>query len=659
MKTFTEFNNWGGKSPTSLFSKALRLSLPLVFALIGGTTFAQSEKYTTGFESSDGFTASSSYDNKSESFSGSSGKQWATVYGTPTTTDKISDSQSLQMRIYASQTIQPYTRMDFDLTNIEVTSVSFTAKYKTLENSVTLQYSTDGGTSWETAESFSLSTTAATYTYTPTESIKAATIRFKILVDTYTSASAPSRVTLDDFTVMGNYYDGGYKVFAFSETAATATMGSEFTAPTLTNEYETTVSYSSSNTEVATVDASTGAVTLVAAGETTITATDGTNSASYTLTVKSQPSENVDEITISSFGGGGSNYDDYDQYTSSTTGVVYNGNGANGKSSQTSAIQLRSTANSDNSHSGIIAYSASRTLISIEVEWNSKTSSGRTLNVYGKTSAYSSPTELFSASSSTQGTKLGTIVYGTSTTLEVESGSYNAVGLCSNSGALYIDKITFTWSDGTTETQGSFTIGEDGYATYYDAKAYVMPEGVKGGIITKADISETSGESGTLTISYEYEAGETVPAGTALLLKGDPDTYTFEYTTSDKTAPTGNMLHGADAVDSDKNTYVDGKNVKYYLLSHYNGKLGFFWYAAEGAAIPYQHPYAFLAVDFGDSASGVKMFTLNEESTGIRSLAGDEDGTRSAAIYTLAGQRVSGMTKGGLYIVNGKKVLVK
>ena len=77
---------------------------------------------------------------------------------------------------------------------------------------------------------------------------------------------------------------------AFSASTATATLGEEFTAPTLSGETDG-VAYSSSNTAVATVDAATGAVTLVAAGETTITATAAetetllAGTASYTLTV--------------------------------------------------------------------------------------------------------------------------------------------------------------------------------------------------------------------------------------------------------------------------------------------------------------------------------------------------------------------------------------
>ena len=78
---------------------------------------------------------------------------------------------------------------------------------------------------------------------------------------------------------------------AFSATTATATYGSAFTAPELQNAHKLTVTYSSSNAEVATVNAETGVVTLVGSGKTTITASFAGNSqyaaasASYELTV--------------------------------------------------------------------------------------------------------------------------------------------------------------------------------------------------------------------------------------------------------------------------------------------------------------------------------------------------------------------------------------
>ena len=79
---------------------------------------------------------------------------------------------------------------------------------------------------------------------------------------------------------------------AFNPTEATATIGEDFTEPTLTTTpANLSVSYSSSDEAVATVNTTTGEVTLVAAGTTTITASFAGNnsynggSASYTLTV--------------------------------------------------------------------------------------------------------------------------------------------------------------------------------------------------------------------------------------------------------------------------------------------------------------------------------------------------------------------------------------
>lgn len=85
---------------------------------------------------------------------------------------------------------------------------------------------------------------------------------------------------------------------AYETEAYNANLGEAFATPELTNPNSLTVTYSSSDESVATVDAE-GAVTLVAAGETIITATfEGNESykageASYTLTVI-DPNEPVD-----------------------------------------------------------------------------------------------------------------------------------------------------------------------------------------------------------------------------------------------------------------------------------------------------------------------------------------------------------------------------
>lgn len=79
---------------------------------------------------------------------------------------------------------------------------------------------------------------------------------------------------------------------AWSDAEATAyTVGKSYSLPTLTNPNSLTVAYSSSNTDAATINAETGAISIVAAGTTTITATFAGNDdyiakeVSYELTV--------------------------------------------------------------------------------------------------------------------------------------------------------------------------------------------------------------------------------------------------------------------------------------------------------------------------------------------------------------------------------------
>lgn len=92
---------------------------------------------------------------------------------------------------------------------------------------------------------------------------------------------------------------------AWSAESATAQIGETNTFPTLTNSHSVTVSYSSSDSEKATIDATTGEITLVAAGDTTISAIfagDATYEAqtvTYTLTVQAaQPEVPTYELTI-------------------------------------------------------------------------------------------------------------------------------------------------------------------------------------------------------------------------------------------------------------------------------------------------------------------------------------------------------------------------
>ena len=146
--------------------------------------------------------------------------------------------------------------------------------------------------------------------------------------------------------------------------------------------------------------------------------------------------EVTDILTRDLTGVTGTSYASWEGVTSNSN-AVYAGQSAGGNES----IQLRS----NNNNSGIITTASGGDVASISVIWNENTANGRTLNIYGSSAPYSSPTELYNAD--TQGTLLGTIVNGTSTELIID-GSYSYIGMRSASGAMYLTEIDITWTEG-------------------------------------------------------------------------------------------------------------------------------------------------------------------------------------------------------------------
>lgn len=391
------------------------------------------------------------------------------------------------------------------------------------------------------------------------------------------------------------------------------------------------------------------------AGSVTVTATmaesDKYTGATTTCTVNIvDPNQQVysDVITAADLKGEVDTYKDFSG-VKKTSGAVYAGNSAY----KDGSIQLRSK----NSNSGIVATTSGGRISQIIITWDNSTADARQIDVYGNTNPYTSAAELYETSGNTnQGELIGSLAKG-ETTLTIE-GNYPYVGIRSNDGALYIKDITFVWEKVSEPTTGSFSITDAGFATYYTDKAFVMPENVQGGIVTKAN-NETS----QLTVSYNYQPGTVVPAKTPIVLKGEKGDYTVNYTTSEETAPAGNMLYGADNVDADGMTFVEGTNVKYYKLALGNdGKCGFYWGAADGAAFEYTANRAFLAIDITDASQAPEGFSLDGDG-GTTSIDGVMNGNDdSQKIYTVtgvyAGKSLDKLPK-GIYIVGGKKVAVK
>lgn len=193
--------------------------------------------------------------------------------------------------------------------------------------------------------------------------------------------------------------------------------------------------------------------------------------------------------------------------------------------------------------------------------------------------------------------------------------------------------------------KGKFGITDAQYATYYHDFGYMMPEGVKGGVVTDAKVE------GTLVVNYKYGSGSVVPAKSALLLNGAKNDYEvalkLEETTEDV-----NLLKGS----SDESlTTSDEAGAKFYKFANDKDKgIGFYWGADNGAAFNNSANKAYLAV--AGEASAAKGFALGGVDTGIKEVT--EVGKMAGKIYNLQGMQQKGLQK-GICIVNGKKFVVK
>ena len=194
-------------------------------------------------------------------------------------------------------------------------------------------------------------------------------------------------------------------------------------------------------------------------------------------------------------------------------------------------------------------------------------------------------------------------------------------------------------------------IGKTGYSTFYystnDAK---LPEG-----LTAYTYSiKQDGDVMKLVSSHQFNAGDTIPANCAVVVKGKPGDYSIDLLEPTSTEKYENVLKGTNYAKVIENDATK----RYYMLSLDNKgeNVGFYWGAADGRAFTNKAHGAYLAIE--KSANGkVTSFVLNPEgecATGITSVK--TDSKMASAIYDLSGRRTVNPSH-GFYIINGKKYL--
>lgn len=420
--------------------------------------------------------------------------------------------------------------------------------------------------------------------------------------------------------------------------------------PTLTNTYGTEVTYESSDKNVATIDAE-GNITLVGVGTTTISATldaDNSVTASYTLnvarakvwdlsvnhttTATKEKIEWVDNVATMTG----------DKDGASTDANSYYGGNSDGRTS------TRFYTNSTFS----ITPAEGITILKIEYFATSD----------GYTTALTNSTWTNATASSK----------GWTVTIEPKDGTKKvSAKIGAATGATKV--IVYYTGEPTVENKTMVATDKEAYySTFSCDRAVVFTEDVKvyavnvtGGTLELAELTKgnyNTANSTTETVTNGYY----VPANTGVLISAKNANITYYTAAAGQThanIPANNQLVAATA---DGMFTGDTDHFKYYKLAYddYDAKtkLGFYYGAADGAPFTVKKGLAYLAVPVvnGSSLAAGYAFGGNggDDTTGINGIENDNV-NETKTIYNLQGQRVEKAGLRGIYIVNGKKVVLK
>lgn len=199
------------------------------------------------------------------------------------------------------------------------------------------------------------------------------------------------------------------------------------------------------------------------------------------------------------------------------------------------------------------------------------------------------------------------------------------------------------------ETGYNLVVSAAGYATYFNsAEAFTMPASMSGYVWDEGNIVDV------------YAPAQVVPANEPLVIKAPAGNYALWFTSSTEETYKSygmNELEGTDVETAipDDDAYFYGLSLN---ASSDPASVGFYWMNPTGAAFTNgaHKAYLKLAKSTPAGSQAVNGFPFNGTTTGIEQIEAGADAKN--AIYDLSGRRVNKAAK-GIYILNGKKVLVK
>ena len=382
------------------------------------------------------------------------------------------------------------------------------------------------------------------------------------------------------------------------------------------------VSYESSETAVATIDASTGEITPVGYGTTTIKATTAANGdwysseTTFTLIVKD---DFVDLLLPGNVTFSGDGYSAWSNISGLWSGATYAGN--------TNKVSTKFQLKEDNSVGVVVTSSVGR-VKKISIAWNSGTTTGRTLNIYGTNTPYT--TVAVGANEVSLGSFSSDDQSITELTIDADK-NYGYIRIAAAGGALYLDKIQIEWNEDVVP----MSVSDATWASFSSDKALDFT-----GTAVTAYIAKEK-DASNVTLSGIAK----VPASTGIVVNAPAGTYAIPVLSGDADATTGNLLQP---------WLTAGKPTAgtYYTLA-VNDKNPIFK-KSSGGTLAAGKAYLYLS---GTLAPVLNVSFENGDVTGIADVRSKMEDLRGE-VYDLQGRKVAQPTK-GLYIVNGRKVVIK
>ena len=203
-------------------------------------------------------------------------------------------------------------------------------------------------------------------------------------------------------------------------------------------------------------------------------------------------------------------------------------------------------------------------------------------------------------------------------------------------------RISRTWGQALAV---GLTIGETGWATFSATQNFTLPDGLKAYVVSSFD-------SGKGSVALTEVAA--IPANQGVLLKGTPSTkYTLIPQAADPDVGANLLAMNLTASVLPK---TDGGNTNFILVPDGAGSVKFAKPNGTGSLAANK---AYLQVPTGNlSGHELTISFADSETTGIGNLTpGLSQG--EGVCFDLQGRKLSGKPTKGLYIVNGKKVIIK